>query len=205
MFYYSVSVPLRTLLSHFRKFSTCKREKKREGSREKRGKWNSEGSSLFFPPSVKFSARLKFIGNFLPLLARSFYRCLIFSLAGRIFHPYAKKTHAENVCTRTWSTRLPRWRFLAPLYPSFSPLYVSPFASLFLDNSIPSSSSSPLSHPLSLARTHAGVVFLPSFSLFSRRYPSPPLFDADIPAKTICQNAGRGNCKASSTLFNLKI
>lgn len=67
------------------------------------------------------------------------------------------------------------------------------------------SSSLSLSLFLSLARTHAGVVFLPSFSLFSRRYPSPPLFDAGIPAKTICQNAGRGNCKASSTLFNLKI
>lgn len=118
-----------------------------------------------------------FIGNSLPLSPPS-SRTLLFIavsshpptpfLAGRIFHAYAKKTHAENVCTRTRSTRLPRWRFLAPLYPSFSPLYVSPFASLFLDNSIPSSPSPPLSLTRSLSHAHAQVSSFFLLSLFSR-------------------------------------
>lgn len=131
-------------------------------------------------------------------------------LVARIFHAHANKTHAENVCTRTRSTRLPRWRFLAPLHPSFSLLSPRslrhPFASL--SSSIPSSPSLLVILSLSfspscaLARAQVSPFFL--LSLLSRRHPSSPLFDAGIPAKTICQDAGR-NCKAGSTLFNLEI
>lgn len=127
---------------------------------------------------------------------------IVFSLSlftDRIFYAHAKKTHAENVCTRTRSTRLPRWwRFLvAPLYPQL-PQCVSPSASLFHD-SIPSSPSFSLALFLSLFCTHARRCCLSSFFLSS--HGDTPLFDAaSIPAKTICQGTGR-KCKASSTLF----
>lgn len=59
---------------------------------------------------------------------------------------------------------------------------------------------------LSFSRKRARRCRLSSFFLSSPASvnPVPPLFDADIPAKTICWDAGR-NCKASSTLFNLDI
>lgn len=65
-----------------------------------------------------------------------------------------------------------------PLSLSFSPLTPAstPFASLFLDNFIPSSCPISLSRSCGVARARAGVVFLRSFSPLSWRYPlsTPP-------------------------------
>lgn len=118
--------------------------------------------------------------------ARYPYRCSsspLSSFASRIFHAHAKKTHAENVCTRTRSTRLPRWRFLAPLCPSFSLSLRSPSC---LTPSHLSSSITPsplLSYSLffSLTRTRAGVAFF--LSLLSRN--DTPLFPSVTPASSL--------------------
>lgn len=83
--------------------------------------------------------------------------------AGRIFYAHAKKTYAENVCTRTRSTRLPRWRFLAPLYPHSFPNVSHP---PHLSSTITSSPLCPLSLCLSLLYARAQVL---SFFLLSLR------------------------------------
>lgn len=100
-------------------------------------------------------------------------------------HPIDPFATMEIPCTP-----LPQLLSFPPL-----PLMSHPFASLFLDNSIPSS----LLVSLFLSYTHARRCRLLSFSPLSQRYPSVPLCDAGIFAKIIY---ARRNCKVSSTLFN---
>lgn len=199
MFYYSAPVPLFRLYFRTLKNSLCAKEEERT-SREKEKK-RSETFSFFFLFLSNFQHGLC-LWEILCLSPRTLFFIAISSpssLAEFSTHTRRKRTrkmfvHALDrpVCHDGDS--------LHPSTPAslHSPLYVSPFASLFLDNSIPSSPSSPLSIFLSHAHAQVSSFFL--LSLFS-----PPLFDDGIPAKTICQDAGRGNCKASSTLFNLKI
>lgn len=93
--------------------------------------------------------------------------------------------------------------------PLFLPHPVPPFASLFVRISLRRSPPLPPRslRSFSLSLIHARAQVSPFFllSLLSRRHTPArsPLFDAGIPAKTICQDAGR-NCKAGSTLFNLE-
>lgn len=129
---------------------------------------------LFF----QFLTWLAIIENF-HLFARRPYHCFIPLFAGRIFHAHAKKTHAENVCTRIRSTRLPQWRFLAPLCPSFS-LSPSSLTPSHLSSSI--TLSPLLSYSLSFSFLHAQVS--PFFLLSLLSHDDTPLRPSLTPASS---------------------
>lgn len=204
MFYYSALVPL--FRRYFRTFKNSLRAKEEERTRERKEK-GSETFSFFFSLLLNFQHGLC-LWEILCLSPRT----LLFIAVSSPSSLAEFSTHTRRKRTRKMFAHAldrPVCHDGDSLHPS-TPQLLSTLPCMSHPSHLSSSiTPSPLRlHPplsIFLSHAHAQVSSFFLLSLFSRRNPSPPLFDAGIPAKTICQDAGRGNCKASSTLFNLKI